>query len=132
MSFIFFTEKRKVVKIYFFGDIFFLLFTITLQRTGPILAVYCVQQSHAVIFPFSKYFQILYTFAQIFKYFAVFYPFIIIFIFFCTFEKSHACPYFLEQTLEKEFQETLGRGWLMFWCQSGNRQPTLIYQNFRL
>ena len=34
--------------------------------TGLILA------SHAITYPFSKYFQILYIFAQIFKYFALF------------------------------------------------------------
>ena len=42
------------------------------NTTGPILAVYCVQLSHAITCPFSKYFQILYIIAQIFKYFALF------------------------------------------------------------
>ena len=61
---------------------------------GPFLAVYCVQQSHAITCPFSKYFQILYIFAQISKYFALFKHF------FCPFlGKSHACPYFLELAL---------------------------------
>ena len=43
--------------------------------SGPFLAVYCVQQSHTITCPFSKYFQILYIFVQIFKYFAPFLPF---------------------------------------------------------
>ena len=44
--------------------------------------------------PFSKYFQILFIFAQIFKYFALFCHFL---TFFCPlFEKPHPCPYFLE------------------------------------
>ena len=43
---------------------------------------------------FSKYFQILYIFAQIFKYVALFCPFLTLF---CPFsEKLDACPYFLE------------------------------------
>ena len=48
--------------------------------------------------PFSKYFQILYIFSQIFKYFAFLCPFLTFFLFlFCPFsEKSHVCPYFLE------------------------------------
>ena len=42
--------------------------------------------------PFSKYFQILYIFAQIFKYFALFCPFS---------EKSHACLYVLHHKEHK-------------------------------
>ena len=60
----------------------------------PILAVYCVRLSHAITFLFSKYFQILYIFAQIFKYFVLFE------LFLCSFsEKSHPCSYFAEETL---------------------------------
>ena len=60
------------------------------------LANYCVQ--YVITCRFSKYFQILYIFAQIFKYFALFNIFL---TFFCLFsEKSHACPYFLEQALD--------------------------------
>ena len=33
---------------------------------------YCTQLLHGITCPFSKYFQILYIFAQIFKYFALF------------------------------------------------------------
>ena len=45
------------------------------QLPDPILAVYCVQLSHAITCPFSKYYQVVYIFAQIFKYFALFCPF---------------------------------------------------------
>ena len=41
-----------------------LFFAFTL--TGPILAVYCTQLLHAFTCPFSKCFQSLYIFAQIF------------------------------------------------------------------
>ena len=44
-----------------------------MQRPGPILAVYCVRQSHAITCPFAEYFQILYILAQIFKYFVLFF-----------------------------------------------------------
>ena len=48
----------------------------------------------AITCRFSKYFQILHIFAQIFKYFALFCLFL---TFFCPFsEKLHACPYFVE------------------------------------
>ena len=40
------------------------------KDAGPVLGVYCMQLSHAITCPFSKYFQISYIFAQIFKYFA--------------------------------------------------------------
>ena len=57
----------------------------------PFLAVYCMQLSHAITCPFSKYFQILYSFPQVFKYFALFLTC------FCPFsENLLACPYFLE------------------------------------
>ena len=46
--------------------------SVNIVKTGPILAVYCVQLSHAIMYLFSKYFQILYIFEQIFKYFALF------------------------------------------------------------
>ena len=46
----------------------------------PILAVYCLQLSHAITCHFSKYFQILYIFAQIFKYFAIFQHFFALFL----------------------------------------------------
>ena len=39
---------------------------------GPLPSVCCMQLSHAVTCPFSKYFQILYIFAHISKYFALF------------------------------------------------------------
>ena len=42
-----------------------------IHQSGPILAVYCVRLSHAITCPFSKYFQILYIFTQIFKYLAL-------------------------------------------------------------
>ena len=49
---------------------------LTGKSPGPFLAVYCVRQSHINISSFSKYFQILYIFAQIFKcFFALFLPF---------------------------------------------------------
>ena len=54
---------------------------------GHIIAVSCMQQLHTWGCPFSKCFQILYIFAQIFKYFAFFVLFL---------KKSHACPFFLE------------------------------------
>ena len=38
---------------------------------GPILAVHCMQYSHAITCPFSKYFEILYIFVKIFKDFAL-------------------------------------------------------------
>ena len=63
--------------------------------SGPILPVHCVQLLLAIIWPFSKYFQILHIFAQIFKYFALF-------NIFCPFsENLHPCPYFQEKTLEE-------------------------------
>ena len=40
--------------------------------SGHILAVSCLRKSHTWDCSFSKYFQILYIFAQIFKYFALF------------------------------------------------------------
>ena len=46
----------------------------------PILKVYSVQLLHGITFPFSKYFQILYIFVQIFKYFALFQHFFAIFL----------------------------------------------------
>ena len=61
---------------------------------GPFLAVYCVQQLHAIACPFSKHLQILYIFAQISKNIL---PFLTYFSLFSG--KSHACPYFLEQAL---------------------------------
>ena len=55
--------------------------------SGHILAVSCMQKSHRWSCPFSKYFQILCIFAQIFKYLGLFCPFS---------EKSHACLFFLK------------------------------------
>ena len=46
------------------------------NKRGPILAVFYVRLSHAITCPFSKYFQILYIFVQIFKYFALFHTFL--------------------------------------------------------
>ena len=46
---------------------------------GPILAIYCVQLLHAITCPFTKYFQILYIYAQIFKYLILFCPFLLFF-----------------------------------------------------
>ena len=61
---------------------------------GLFLAVYCVQQSHAITCLFSKYFQILHIFCPSFQ---IFCPFL---TFFCLFSgKSHGCPYFQEQAL---------------------------------
>ena len=55
---------------------------------GPILAVYCMRLLHTITCPFSKYFQILYIFVQIFKYFP-FFP-----ISLCSFsEKSQSISY---------------------------------------
>ena len=69
-----------------------LLSPLYLMAPGPILAVYCMQLSHATIAcPFSKYFQILYIFAQIFKYFALFQHFFVLFL-----KNCYPCPYFLE------------------------------------
>ena len=59
-------------------------------KPGPILAVYYMQLLHAITCSFSKCFQILYIFAQIFKHFvpfSIFLPF---------FENLQPCPYFLE------------------------------------
>ena len=55
-----------------------------LRMPGPILAVYCVRLSHAITCPFSKYFQILYIFAQISKYFTAFQHFFVLFFQNCT------------------------------------------------
>ena len=56
--------------------------------SGAILEVYFVLLLHAITYPFSKYFQVLYIFAQIFKY--------ILSTFLCLFsEKSHPCHYFI-------------------------------------
>ena len=46
----------------------------------PILAVYCLQLLHEITCRFSKYFQILYIFTQIFKYFALFQHFFVLFL----------------------------------------------------
>ena len=46
--------------------------SVNIVKIGSILAVYSVQLSHAITCLFSKYFQILYIFEQIFKYFALF------------------------------------------------------------
>ena len=64
-----------------------LLNLINLMVPGPILAVYCMRLSHTITCPFSKYFQVLYIFAQIFKYFSFF------------LKNHNSCPYFLEQAL---------------------------------
>ena len=53
--------------------------------TGPIVAVYYVQLSHAITFPFLEYFQILYIFVHFCS------------TLLCSFsEQLHPCPYFLE------------------------------------
>ena len=57
-----------------------LLSLLNLMTPGPILAVYCMQLSPTIACPFSKYFQILYIFAQIFKYFALFQHFFVLFL----------------------------------------------------
>ena len=93
--YIFYREKKSCQNLFFWWYFFFIVhnnFTKNRAYSSSLLHA-IIARSHL---PFFKILQILYTFAQIFKYFAVFYPFIIIFIFFCTFEKSHACPYFLE------------------------------------
>ena len=41
-------------------------------RAYPSIAVSCMQEFHAITCSFSKYFKILYIFAQIFKYFSLF------------------------------------------------------------
>ena len=43
---------------------------------GPILAVYCIQLLLTITCPFSKYFQILYIFDQIFKFPSLFSTFL--------------------------------------------------------
>ena len=53
---------------------------INLMVSGPIPAVYCMRLSHTITCPFSKYFQILYIFDQIFKYFSLFQHFFAIFL----------------------------------------------------
>ena len=68
-----------------------LLSLVNLMVSGPLQAVYFMQLSHKITCPFSKYFQILYIFAQIFKYFPLFQHFFAIFL------KNHSpSPYFLE------------------------------------
>ena len=68
-----------------------LLSQINLMVSGSIPAVYCMQLSHTVTCPFSKYFQILYIFAEIFKCFSLFQHFFALFL------KNHnPCPYFQE------------------------------------
>ena len=75
-------------------NIFEKIFQKKIAKPGPILAVYSVQLSHTITYLFSKYFQILYIFCP-------FLPFLNIFLLFCPFsEKSHVCPYFLEQALQ--------------------------------
>ena len=70
---------------------------ITVLKSGLFLAVYLMWLSHAVTWPFSKCFQILYIFAQIFKYFCPFLPFLTFFAHFCHFSKKlHTCSYFPE------------------------------------
>ena len=79
-------EIRKFIKL--------LLSSLNLMVPGPILAVYCIQLMHTVTCPFSKYFQILYIFAQIFKYFALSQHFLALFL-----KNRYPFPYFLEQAL---------------------------------
>ena len=79
-------EIRKFIKL--------LLSSLNLMVPGPILAVYCIQLMHTVTCPFSKYFQILYIFAQIFKYFALSQHFLALFL-----KNPYPFPYFLEQAL---------------------------------
>ena len=55
---------------------------------------FIARNSHMHSTALSKYFQNLYSFAQIFKYFALFAFFNILLLFFCPFsEKSHTCPF---------------------------------------
>ena len=63
---------------------------ITVLKSGLFLAVYLMWLSHAITWPFSKCFQILYIFA-------LFLPFLTFFALFCHFSKKlHTCSYFLE------------------------------------
>ena len=65
--------------------------------SGSILAVYCVQLSHAIACPFSKYFQVLHIFAHISQYFFLFQHFFVLFLKNCTHVltfQNRSCLYF--------------------------------------